>query len=99
MQQIGKELGVRFALQGGVQRSGDKIRINAQLADTTTNAQLWSESFDGSQGDLFALQEMVTDAHWQQHLNLASDYLDIGEPAMAIELLTRGHQIEPKGCR
>ena len=60
MQQIGKELGVRFALQGGVQRSGDKIRISAQLADTTTNAQLWSESFDGSQGDLFALQEMVT---------------------------------------
>ena len=60
VQQIGKELGVRFALQGGVQRSGDKIRINAQLADTTNNAQLWSESFDGSQGDLFALQEMVT---------------------------------------
>jgi adenylate cyclase len=60
VQQIGKELGVRFALQGGVQRSGEKIRINAQLADTTTNAQLWSESFDGSQGDLFALQEMVT---------------------------------------
>ncbi len=60
VQQIGKELGVRFALQGGVQRSGEKIRINAQLADTTTDAQLWSESFDGSQGDLFALQEMVT---------------------------------------
>jgi TolB-like protein/cytochrome c-type biogenesis protein CcmH/NrfG len=60
LQQIGKELGVRFALQGGVQRSGDKIRINAQLADTTNNAQLWSESFDGSQGDLFALQEIVT---------------------------------------
>ncbi len=60
VQQIGKELGVRFALQGGVQRSGDKIRINAQLADTSTNAQLWSESFDGSQGELFALQEMVT---------------------------------------
>ena len=60
VQQIGKELGVRFALQGGVQRSGDKIRINAQLANTATNAQLWSERFDGDQGDLFALQEMVT---------------------------------------
>ena len=60
VQQIGKELGVRFALQGGVQRSGDKIRINAQLADTKTNAQLWSESFDGSQADLFALQETIT---------------------------------------
>ena len=60
VQQIGQELGVRFALQGGVQRSGEKIRINAQLADTTTNAQLWSESFDGNQGDLFGLQEMLT---------------------------------------
>ena len=60
VQQIGKELGVRFALQGGVLRNGTKIRINAQLADTTTNAQLWSESFDGDQGDLFALQDSVT---------------------------------------
>ena len=60
VQQIGMELGVRFALQGGVQRSGEQIRINAQLADTTTNAQLWSESFEGSLGQLFALQEMVT---------------------------------------
>ena len=60
VQQIGTELGVRFALQGGVQRNGDKIRINAQLADTTSNRQLWAETFDGSQADLFALQELVT---------------------------------------
>jgi TolB-like protein len=60
VQQIGKELGVRFVLQGGVQRSADKIRINAQLADATSNAQLWSETFDGSQADLFALQDLVT---------------------------------------
>jgi TolB-like protein len=60
VQQIGKELGVHFALQGGVLRNGTKIRINAQLADTTTNAQLWSESFDGDQGDRFALQDSVT---------------------------------------
>ena len=59
-QQIGRELGVRFALQGGVQRHGDKIRINAHLADTATNAQLWSENFDGDQSDLFALQDLVT---------------------------------------
>jgi len=60
VQQIGNELGVRFALQGGVQGSGDKIRVSAQLADTTTNAQLWSESFDGSRTNLFALQDLVT---------------------------------------
>ena len=60
VQQIGKDLGVRFVLQGNVQRSGSKLRINAQLADASSNAQLWSESFDGDQSDLFALQDQVT---------------------------------------
>ena len=59
-QQVRKDLAVRFVLQGSVQRSGTKIRINAQLADATTNAQLWSESFEGDQSDLFALQDQVT---------------------------------------
>ncbi len=59
-QQVGKDLGVRFVLQGSVQRSGSKIRINAQLADTASNAQLWAESFEGDQSDLFALQDRVT---------------------------------------
>jgi class 3 adenylate cyclase/TolB-like protein/Flp pilus assembly protein TadD len=59
-QQVGKELGVHFVLQGSVQRNGTKIRINTQLADATSNAQLWSESFEGDQSDLFALQDRVT---------------------------------------
>jgi TolB-like protein len=59
-QQVGKDLGVHFVLQGSVQRNGTKIRINAQLADATSNAQLWSESFEGDQSDLFALQDRVT---------------------------------------
>ncbi len=59
-QQVGKDLGVHFVLQGSVQRSGAKIRINAQLAEATSNAQLWSESFEGDQSDLFALQDRVT---------------------------------------
>src|SRR5271167_3546278 len=59
-QQVGKDLGVHFVLQGSVQRSGNTIRINAQLADANSNAQLWSESFEGDQSDLFALQDRVT---------------------------------------
>jgi len=59
-QQVGNDLGVHFVLHGSVQRSGTKIRINAQLADATSNAQLWSESFEGDQSDLFALQDRVT---------------------------------------
>src|SRR5271167_3375285 len=59
-QQVGKDLGVHFVLQGSVQRNGTKIRINAQLADANSNAQLWAESFEGDQSDLFALQDRVT---------------------------------------
>src|SRR5271167_1924961 len=58
--QVGKDLGVHFVLHGSVQRNGTKIRINAQLADANSNAQLWSESFEGDQSNLFALQDQVT---------------------------------------
>mgnify|MGYP002633766981 CR=1 FL=1 len=60
LKQLGTDLGVRFVLQGSVQRGGDKIRINAQLADTQTNAQLWAETFEGDTANLFALQDQVT---------------------------------------
>ena len=60
LQQVGKDLGVRYALQGNVQRSGEKIRINAQLADTSSGGQLWAETFDGDRSDLFALQDHIT---------------------------------------
>ena len=60
VQQVGKDLGVRYALQGNVQRSGERIRINAQLADTSSGGQLWAETFDGDRSDLFALQDRIT---------------------------------------
>ena len=60
VQQVGKDLGVRYALQGNVQRGGEKIRINAQLADTASGGQLWAETFDGDRSDLFALQDRIT---------------------------------------
>ncbi len=59
-QQVGKELGVRFILQGDVQRSADKILINAKLTDANSNKQLWSDSFEGEMSNLFALQSQVT---------------------------------------
>lgn len=59
-QQIGTELGVRYVLQGNVQRSGKRVRVNAQLADALSNSQLWSDSFEGDDADLFALQDRIT---------------------------------------
>jgi adenylate cyclase len=58
--QVGRELGVRYVLEGSVRRSGKQIRINAQLIDAETDAHLWAERFEGDMSDLFALQSEVT---------------------------------------
>ena len=58
--QIGRELGVRYVLEGSVQQSGSHLRTTAQLIDAETDAHLWAEQFDGDTGDLFALQDEIT---------------------------------------
>jgi len=58
--QIGRELGVRYVLEGSVRRSGNQVRVNAQLIDAATDAHLWTERFDRDMGDLFALQNEIT---------------------------------------
>jgi TolB-like protein/Tfp pilus assembly protein PilF len=58
--QIGRELGVRYVLEGEVQRSGSRVRVTAQLIDAETDAHLWAERFDGDAADLFGLQEEIT---------------------------------------
>jgi adenylate cyclase len=57
---IGRELGVRYVLEGSVQRSGDRLRINVQLIDAETGTHLWAERFDRDISDLFALQDEIT---------------------------------------
>ena len=57
--QIGRELGVRYVLEGDVQRSASRVRVNAQLIDAETDAHLWAERFTGDAGDLFALQDEI----------------------------------------
>jgi TolB-like protein/Tfp pilus assembly protein PilF len=58
--QIGRELGVRYVLEGSVRRSGSQLRVSAQLIDAATDAHLWTERFDRDTGDLFALQNEIT---------------------------------------
>jgi TolB-like protein/class 3 adenylate cyclase len=58
--QIGRELGVRYVLEGSVRRSTNKVRVNAQLIDAESDAHLWAEQFDGDLKDLFALQNEIT---------------------------------------
>ena len=58
--QIGRELGVRYVLEGSVRRSGSQLRISAQLIDAATDAHLWAERFDRDTSNLFALQNEIT---------------------------------------
>jgi len=61
VQQIAKDLKVRYILEGSVQRSGNQVRIRAQLIDGETDHHLWSESYDGVMDDIFELQDKITD--------------------------------------
>jgi TolB-like protein len=58
--QIGRELGVRYLLEGSVRRSGRQVGVNAQLVDTATGAHVWAERLDRDMGDLFRLQNEIT---------------------------------------
>jgi adenylate cyclase len=58
--QIGRALGVRYLLEGSVQRLGGRVRVNAQLIDAETDAHLWAERFEGGIADLFELQDEIT---------------------------------------
>ncbi|MFM9888348.1 MAG: tetratricopeptide repeat protein [Burkholderiales bacterium] len=59
MKQIGHELGVRYVLEGSVQRGGNRMRINAQLIDAETGSHLWAERFDKPLADLFDMQDEI----------------------------------------
>ena len=60
VKQVSEDLGVRYVLEGSVQRSGDRVRITAQLVDALTGNQLWTERYDGESRDVFALQDDIT---------------------------------------
>ena len=57
---LGRELGVRYVLEGSIRRDGDRLRVTAQLADTTTDYHLWAERYDRPFADIFALQDDIT---------------------------------------
>ena len=59
VQQVSRELGVRYVAEGSVQRSGDRVRINAQLIDATTGHHVWAERFESEMTDVFALQDQL----------------------------------------
>jgi len=61
MKQVGSDLGVRYVLEGSVRKARDRVRIAAQLIDATTGAHLWADRYDRGLGDIFALQDEITE--------------------------------------
>ena len=59
VKQVGRELGVRYVLEGSVRKAGGHVRITAQLIDAQNGAHLWADRFDGSLEDVFELQDKV----------------------------------------
>ena len=71
VKQVGRELGVRYLLEGSVRKAGNRVRITGQLIDADTGAHLWADRFDGSLEDVFELQDKV-----------ASSVAGVVEPAL-----------------
>jgi len=97
--QIGRELGVRYMLEGSVRRSGNQLRVNAQLVDAETDVHLWAQRFDGDIGDLFALQDEVT-SRIGNMLNRELIAAEAARPADhpdALDYILRGRAVFTKG--
>ena len=62
VRQVGRELGVRYVLEGGVRKAGSRLRITAQLIEAETGAHLWADRFDGALENVFDLQDRITDS-------------------------------------
>ena len=59
--QVGRELGVRYVLEGSVQKAGSRVRITVQLIDVTSGAHVWADRVDGTLEDVFDLQDRITE--------------------------------------
>ncbi len=60
VRQVGRELGVRYVLEGSVRKAGDRLRITGQLIEAANGAHLWADRFDGGVADIFELQDQIT---------------------------------------
>jgi TolB-like protein len=62
VKQVGRELGVRYVLEGSVRKAANRVRITGQLVDSATGAHLWANRFDGGLDDIFYLQDQITES-------------------------------------
>jgi TolB-like protein/class 3 adenylate cyclase len=96
--QIGRELCVRYLLEGSVRRSGNQLRVNVQLIDAETDAHLWAERFNGDTSDLLALQDDITNriANALDVELIAAEVARPTENPDALDYILRGRAAELK---
>jgi TolB-like protein/tetratricopeptide (TPR) repeat protein len=98
--QVGRELGVRYLMEGSIRRSGDRLRFTGQLIETGTGAHIWADRFEGDMQDIFALQDRITEsvtAAIEPKLQSAEIERMKQKPAsnlVAYDLLLRAQQFE-----
>ncbi len=85
VKQVGRELGVRYVLEGSVRKGGNRVRITAQLIDAATGVHLWADRFDGSLDDVFELQDDV-----------AAAVAGVIEPALQAAEVERARRKQPE---
>ena len=85
IRQVGRELGVRYVLEGGVRKAGNRLRITAQLIEAETGAHLWADRFDGALDDVFELQDQITER-----------VVGIVEPSLQHSEIERARQKRPE---
>ena len=100
IRQVGRELGVRYVLEGSVRRAGNRLRFMGQLVDATSGAHIWADRFDGELTDVFALQDQFTESivtAIEPTLQLAEIERLKHKPAASLDaydLLLRAQQLE-----
>jgi TolB-like protein len=100
IRQVGRELGVRYVLEGSVRREGDRLRFTGQLIDATSGGHIWADRFEGSRKDVFGLQDQITErvvAAIEPKLQLAEIKRLKNKPAASLDaydLLLRAQQLE-----
>ncbi len=85
VRQVGRELGVRYVLEGGVRKAGNRLRITTQLVEAENGAHLWADKFDGALEDVFDLQDQITDR-----------VVGIVEPSLRRSEVERSHRKHPE---
>src|SRR5262249_34874196 len=100
IRQVGRELGVRYVLEGSIRRAGSRLRFTGQLIDATSGAHIWADRFEGEMSDVFELQDRFTEsvvAAIEPNLQLAEIERRKHKPATnldAYDLLLRAQQLE-----